>query len=63
MGWGVHDYPTPPETVNPVCPVCGNECDYVFLNENGEVVFCDVCEEEQFWKRDAYEWMEERNER
>ena len=60
MGWGVHDYPDPPdEGPVPVCPVCGNECEKVYLNANGAVVFCDVCIDKVFWCRDAYEWMED----
>ena len=60
MGWGVHDYPGPPkEAPVPICPECGNECETVYVNENGTVVCCDVCIDKVFWKRDAYEWMED----
>lgn len=60
MGWGVHDYPgPPPETPVPVCPVCNSECEEVYLNENGEVVCCNNCLDKYFWKRDAYEWLED----
>ena len=31
MGWGVHDYPEPPEEPMPVCPECGEECDTLYL--------------------------------
>lgn len=27
----------------PVCPVCGNECDTLYYNNNGDVVGCDEC--------------------
>lgn len=60
MGWGVHDYPgPPPEKPVPVCPVCGNECETVYIDQNGNVVCCDVCIEKEFWVRDAWEWQED----
>ena len=61
MGWGVHDYPGEPPVLKPtpVCPVCGEECETVWVNTNGEVVFCDNCIEKFLWERDAYEWMED----
>ena len=46
----------PPETENPVCPVCGWECDTVILNLNGDVIGCDNC----LIIRDAVMWDEER---
>jgi hypothetical protein len=27
----------------PVCPVCGEETDTYYKNENGEIVGCDNC--------------------
>ena len=57
MGWGVHDYPSPPEVDQPVCPVCGGEAYRVFLR-NGEVVGCDLC----LLEIDAYEWLQEEKE-
>lgn len=57
MGWGVHDYPSPPPQKNPICPVCGWDCGKVYF-QNGQVIGCDNCITEQ----DAYEWEEERNE-
>ena len=57
MGWGVHDYPTPQEKPQPVCPVCYQECYTVYL-VNGEVVGCDNC----VLELNAYEWLDERNE-
>ena len=64
MGWGVNDYPgPPPEAPVPVCPVCGAECEEVYIeNYTGNVVCCDVCLEKEFWKRNAYDWMEEQAE-
>lgn len=42
MGWGVTDYPNPPdEEPMPVCPICGQETDTLYLNRDGEVVGCD----------------------
>lgn len=54
MGWGVK-YPEPPERHNPHCPVCGEECDTVFINWLGEVVGCDSC----LTDMDAYDWEEQ----
>lgn len=56
-----HDYEweSPPEAPVPVCPVCGNECEEVTLNLNGEVLWCDVCRDDFVWVRDAVEWMED----
>lgn len=36
-------YPDGKEPNFPHCPVCGNECDTVYRNIDGEVVGCDVC--------------------
>ena len=57
MGWGVHDYPSPPTKKTPVCPVCGWDCGKIYLS-NGQVIGCENCVTEM----DAYEWEEERNE-
>lgn len=54
MGWGVHDYPTPTEKKQPICPVCGFDCNQVFTR-CGEVIGCENCVSVE----DAYEWMEE----
>ena len=44
MGWGVHDYPTPPpEPPAPTCPVCGQECEVLYKNRYGEIIGCDDC--------------------
>lgn len=44
MGWGVHDYPSPPpEKPMPVCPVCGWECKTIYLNVNRNPIGCDNC--------------------
>lgn len=43
MGWGVNDYPTPPEYQVPHCPVCGSECDTFFRDMEGNIVGCDEC--------------------
>lgn len=60
MGWGVHDYPEPPEeAARPICPVCGCECEEVTVNLNGEVLWCDQCRDKFVWVRDAYDWMED----
>lgn len=58
MGWGVHDYPgPPPEKANPVCPVCGCECEKFYLSLNREIIGCNECIEEV----DAYEYAEEKH--
>lgn len=55
MGWGVHDYPSPPEKENPVCPVCGWECETIYLDTNRNPVGCENCIEAV----EACEWKEE----
>ena len=56
MAWGVTDYPGriyPPPVY---CPVCGEECRWVYRNSVGEIVGCDVCLDEI----DAELWEEAR---
>jgi len=55
MGWGVHDYPEPPELDMPRCPECGEECEILYRNRIGEIVGCDNCLEQI----DAYYYTEE----
>lgn len=33
----------PPEREYPRCPVCGEEAEWLFVNDNREVVGCDQC--------------------
>ena len=33
----------PPEMPPPVCPVCGNECEKIYIDGNNDVVGCDEC--------------------
>lgn len=54
MGWGVHDYPSPPEQKQPICPVCGFDCNTIYTRL-GIVIGCDNC----ISAEDAYDWMEE----
>lgn len=43
MGWGVY-YPEPPaEPPRPRCPVCGDECEYIYRNFHNEILGCDNC--------------------
>ena len=42
MGWGVRDYPSPPDYNVPVCPICGNECEIIYKYGN-TVEGCDQC--------------------
>ena len=37
------------------CPICGEECDTIFYDKNGEIFGCEQC----IQKKDAYEWAEE----
>lgn len=59
MGWGVSDYPTPPEPQYPTCPVCGEECETIYMDWIGSAVGCDVCIKEM----DAWEFQEKYQER
>ena len=50
------DYkPEPPawDDFIPICPVCGKECDTVYLDENRDVTGCDRC----IRLKDAYEYL------
>ena len=52
----IPDYrPEPPawDDYIPVCPVCGAECDTVYLDMNDEIVGCDRC----INMEDAYEYL------
>ena len=31
------------EEREPVCPICGNECETMYTDLNGEVLGCDCC--------------------
>lgn len=44
--------PSPPPVY---CPVCGEECNTIFMDRDREVFACDVCIREM----DAGEWQEE----
>lgn len=57
MGWGVHDYPSPPEPDDAYCPVCNQICETLYRNWEGEIVGCDQCID----RVDAYEWQAEHN--
>lgn len=55
MGWGVM-YPDCPQPPPPrYCPVCGDECQTLFLRTH-EIVGCENCIREE----DAEEYYEER---
>lgn len=36
----------------PRCPICGQECETIYLDKDGAVVGCDDCMK----KLDAWEW-------
>lgn len=49
-----------PEPVDDVveCPICGKECETIYLDTDGDAFGCDVCVK----KVDAYEWKEKHKE-
>ena len=52
----IPDYrPEPPawDDYIPVCPVCGAECDTVYLDMNDDIVGCDRC----INMEEAYEYL------
>ena len=54
----IPDYRLEPEEKNdfiPVCPVCGKECDTLYIDARGEVAGCERC----IRLEDAYEWLYE----
>lgn len=53
----MNDYPSPPEKIEPICPVCGFDC-YQIFTRMGQVIGCENCVSVE----DAYEWMEEQSE-
>lgn len=49
----------PPAYKNPVCPICGQECETIYKDmANNEVVGCDQC----ILAVDAYQWQEDEDE-
>ena len=44
----------PVEEPQPVCPICGEECEYIFTNLLNDVVGCERCLEQV----DAWDWMD-----
>lgn len=46
---------TEPEPVEYRCPVCGEECESIYRNAQGEIVGCDNCVE----TLDAWEALDE----
>jgi hypothetical protein len=49
----------PPYEPMPVCPVCGKECNSIFLDTNREAFGCEHCVKEE----DSYEWLEQEKEK
>lgn len=43
---------------DPVCPVCGKECEIIYTDKDGEAFGCDECV--TLWE--AYEWCDEHRE-
>ena len=54
MGWGVYDYPEPPDQDMPRCPECGEECETIYRGRDGQILGCENCVEEL----NAYDWKE-----
>ena len=44
----VNDYPEPPEKPVVLCEECGEECDYIYLDQIGREIGCDSCLESVF---------------
>lgn len=42
----------------PICPVCGEECETIYADMYGNVFACDQCLIEQ----DAWQWQEDQRE-
>lgn len=42
---GVYGF-NPPEAVETICPICGQECRRIYRNLNGEIIGCAECVEE-----------------
>ena len=40
------------------CPICGEECDTIYADQNGDVFGCDRC----VMTQDAWDWREEQRE-
>lgn len=55
MGWGVHDYPEPPEQTMPICPECGEECECLYRDRTGQIVGCENCID----TLDAYDYFDD----
>jgi hypothetical protein len=51
-------YGMPPYEDPPKCPICGEHCDTVYMDINGDVFACNNCLHE----KDAYDWEEEQRE-
>ena len=52
-------YGYPPDEPEPVkCPICGEECETIYADMNGDVFGCDRC----IMKQDAWDWADEQRE-
>jgi len=43
---------------NPICPVCGAECETIYKDGDGNVIACDEC----ISSRDSWEWLADEKE-
>ena len=48
----------PPEVPQPICPVCGRECEIIIKQPGGDVLGCNEC----LLVEDAWEYLEEQME-
>lgn len=53
--YGMPPYDDGPD---PVCPICGKECETIYMDKDGTEVGCDRCIQTQ----DALEYQEEKKE-
>lgn len=46
-------YPDGKEPIYPICPVCGNECETVYIDQDDTIVGCDMCVvQKNAWEED-----------
>lgn len=51
-------HPEQEEGPDPICPICGKECDFIFTDIDGDCAGCENC----LNRVDAYEWKEKHKE-
>ena len=53
--YGMPPYDDGPD---PVCPICGKDCETIYMDKDGDVFGCDQC----IRTKDAWEWQDEHKE-